>query len=53
MTLTNWLLKSIIHAKTYVFFLSFFFEIFFVWKYDVIFLFERLGRMHENKIYIF
>jgi hypothetical protein len=31
-----------------------FFFVFFEWKYDMIFfffIFERLGRMHENKIY--
>jgi hypothetical protein len=41
-------IKVKMHAKTYVFF----FEIFFVWKYNVIFfLFRRLGRMHENKTF--
>jgi len=38
------------HAKT------FFFWNFIVWKYNMIYLFifwERLGRMHENKIYIY
>jgi hypothetical protein len=47
-TLINLLLKPKMHIKTY-----FIFEIFYVvWDYSMIFfIFEKLGRMHENKAF--
>jgi hypothetical protein len=60
MALTNLLLKPKYMLKhIFDFFLCFMYKknnmFFFVWKYNVkIFLiFERLGRMHENKIILF
>jgi len=46
MALINWLLKPKMHANTYLFYVLFLMKI----RYKFLYFFEKLSRMHENKI---